>query len=290
MDAAEETRMAQAASADQEELGPLLHDPSSQVIRALLENRNLREDDILVIANRKNLPSDIFTLIAKDPRCAESYPVRLALAKNPKTPLSVSLTIVRHLRLFDIAEMTRSHFLLPAFRHKVEAIVMERIPAMPLGYKKTLAKMAVGNVLLKLLQDPDEEVVQLCLSNPRLQESHLFKTISRKDTPAGTIRLIAGHQNWSGRSLIRFALVRNDLTPLALSERFLQSMKLLELRELHADPLLPVGVKPLVHREFLARGVEPSSHVADMVFEIDENDDVGMENMEGIEEEPPPGE
>jgi hypothetical protein len=183
--------------------------------------------------------------------------------------------------------MTRSHFLSPAFRHKVEAIVMERIPSMPLGYKKTLAKMAVGNVLLKLLQDPDEEVIMLCLNNPRLQESHLFKTISRKDSPAETIQLIAGHPNWSGRSLIRFALVRSGLTPLALSERFLRSMKLLELRELHADPRLPVGVKPLVHREFLARGMEPASQIADLVFEIDENDDVGLENMEGIEEGPP---
>jgi hypothetical protein len=290
MDAAEETRAAQAASADEDGLVPLLHDPSPQVIRALLENRHLREVDILVIANRKNLPPDVFALIAKDPRCDGSYPIRLALAKNPKTPLPVSLTIVRHLRLFDIAEMTRSHLLSPAFRHKVEAIVMERIPSMPLGYKKTLAKMAVGNVLLKLLQDPDEEVVMLCLNNPRLLESHLFKTISRKDTPAGTIQLISGHPNWSGRSLIRYALVRNELTPLALSERFLQSMKLLELRELHADTLLPVGVKPLVQREFLARGMEPASPTADLVFEIDENDDVGMENMEGIEEEAPSGE
>ena len=278
--------MAQAAFADQDELGTLLHDTSPHVIRALLENRHLREDDILVIANRKNLPPDVFALIAKDPRCAESYPIRLALVKNPKTPLSVSLTIVRHLRLFDIAEMTRSHLLPPAFRHKVEAIVMERIPAMPLGYKKTLAKMAVGNVLLKLLQDPDEEVIMLCLNNPRLQESHLFKIISRKDSPAGTIRLIAKHPNWSGRTLIRFALVRSELTPLSLSERFLRSMKLLELRELHADPLLPANVKSLVEREFLARGMEPASQIADVVFEVDENDDVGLENMEGIEAGP----
>jgi hypothetical protein len=33
--------------------------------------------------------------------------------------------------------------------------------------------------------------------------------------------------------------------------------------------------------------MEPASQIADLVFEIDENDDVGLENMEGIEEGPP---
>ena len=32
-------------------------------------------------------------------------------------------------------------------------MIIERIPTMPLGNKKTLAKKAAGNVLLKLLQD-----------------------------------------------------------------------------------------------------------------------------------------
>jgi hypothetical protein len=221
-------------------------------------------------------------MIARDKRWTESYPVRLALAKNPKTPLSVSLSIVRYLHLFDIAEMTRSHFLPPVFRHKVESIVRERIPAMPLGEKKSLAKMAVGNVLLRLLQDADAEVVELCLANPRMQESHLFKIISREDTRAETIRLIAGHRNWSVRPLVRYALVRNGHTPLVVAERFLRAMRVLELRELYADPTLPLGVKPLVYRELLSRGQEPRDRIDEPVFEIDENDDADLDTFEDI--------
>ncbi len=281
---ADHSRMEQAASGGEEQIITLLHDPSPQVIRALLGNRNLRENDVLVITTRKNLPPDVLDVIAKDKRWAESYPVRLALAKNPKTPLSVSLSIVRYLRLVDIAEMTRSHLLPLAFRHKVEAIIMERIPTMPLGLKKSLAKMAVGSVLLKLLQDPDPEVIALCLHNPRLVESHLYKVISRKDTKAETIHLIAEHPNWSSRSLIRFALVRNEHTPLALSERFLHAMKLLELRELYADPSLSATIKPLVYRELLDRGQEPREQMEETVFEIDEDDDRGLEDFTVIDE------
>lgn len=276
----EEVRAELAATAGVEVFARLLHDPSFRVIRALLGNINLREEDVLVLANRKNLPVDILESVARDNRWAKSYPIRLALAKNPKTPLSVSLTIARYLHLFDIAEMTRSPVIPLAFRHKVEAIVIERIPGMPLGYKKSLAKMSVGNVLLKLLQDRDAEVVALCLDNPRMLESHLFKVISRKDTAAETIRLIAEHRNWSSRSLVRYALVRNEHTPLAFTERFLQTMKVLDLQELYVDPTLPKTTKPLVHRELLSRGREPQERVDEQVFEIDENDDWALEDFD----------
>ncbi|MGE5172699.1 MAG: hypothetical protein ACM3MD_02610 [Betaproteobacteria bacterium] len=276
---AEQSKLEQAAAANGEQILALLHDPSPQVIRMLLGNRNLSEDDVLVIAARKNLPPDVLNMIAKDKRWAESYPVRLALAKNPKTPISVSLSIVRYLRLLDIAEISRSHLLPLAFRHKVEIIIVERIPTMPLGLKKSLAKMAGGNVLLKLLQDPDHEVIALCLNNPRLVESHLYKIISRKETISETIRIIAAHPNWSSRSLIRLALVRNDHTPLMHSGRFLQAMKLMELRELCADPSLSATIRPLVHRELGERGEDPEKRVEETIYEIDENDEAVVDEF-----------
>jgi hypothetical protein len=276
---AEQTKLNQAASADKELVLTLIHDPSPQVIRTLLSNRNLGEDDVLVIATRKNLPSDIFAEIARDKRWSESYPIRLALAGNPKTPLSVSISLARYLRLFDLAEMARNPLIPSVFRHKVETIVTERIPGMPLGLKKSLAKMAVGNVLLRLLQDPDPGIVALCLNNPRLTEGHLYKVISRKDAISETIRMIAEHPNWSTRSLIRYALVRSDRTPLTVSERFLPSMRILELRDLYQDPSLPVSVKPLVHRELLNRGQEPWKRVEETVYEIDENDEEALEDF-----------
>ncbi|HEY6010627.1 MAG TPA: hypothetical protein VIX18_04075, partial [Nitrospirota bacterium] len=183
MSCSDDGKKARAGSASGEELAALLHDPSPEVIKAILTNSNLSDDDVLVIVNRKNVPAHLLDMIARDERWKDSYPVRLALAKNPKTPLSVSLSIVRYLHLFDIAEMTRSPLIPLAFRHKLEAIVMERIPTMPLGNKKSLAKMAVGNVLFKLLQDAESEVVALCLDNPRMPESHLYSALKHQGKP-----------------------------------------------------------------------------------------------------------
>lgn len=272
-----------AASAGPEQIPALLHDPSPQVISALLANRNLTEDDVLIIASRKNLRPELLTAIYRDQRWAESYPVRLALASNPKTPLSVSLTISRHIRLFDLAKLTTSPYLPLVFRNKIEAIIMERIPTMALGLKKSLAKRAVGNVLLKLMQTQDDEVIALCLNNPRLLESHLYKIIGRKDTSAKTIMLIAGHPNWSLRPSVRFALVRSEHTPLLLTERFLHTIPLPNLRDLYDDPSLPASTRPLVHREILARGRHPEDTVAEEVIEIDETDESALAEYEEYE-------
>ena len=272
MSESEELRSAQAAAASEEEIARFLHDPSPRVMRALLENRHLAEEDVLIIVKRKNLPSDILVMVFKDKRWSESYPVRLALARNPRSPLSVSLTIARYLRFFDLEEITRSHFIPLVFRHKVEMIINERIPTMPLGNKKTLAKKAAGSVLLKLLLDADAEVVKLSLNNPHITEGHLYKVISRTDTRAETIRMIAEHPNWSSRPLIRFSLVRNAATPLSFSVRFLSEMKIMDLRELYADPSVPVTIRPFIHRELWVRGEEPSLEVKEQVFEIDDEE------------------
>ncbi len=268
----EDKRSELAAAAGEQEIAQFVHDPSVRVLRALLGNGHLSEEDVLIIANRKNLPADILETIARDKRWAESYPVRLALARNPKSPLSISLSIARYLRLFDLEEITRSHLIPLAFRHKVEAIIIERIPAMALGNKKTLAKKAAGNVLLKLLQDHDAEVVRLCLNNPHLVEAHLYKVVSRADTGAETIGMIALHPNWSSRPLVRFALARNAHTPLSLTVSFLRSMKLIDLRELHADPSLPPTIKPFIHRELWARGEDPEQAAEEKIFVINEEE------------------
>jgi len=272
MSESEETRRELATTAGEEEIASYLHDPSPKVIRALLQNRHLSEEDVTIIAKRKNLPSDILETIFKDNRWAESYPVRLALARNPRSPLSVSLTIARYLRIFDLEEITRSHFIPLVFRHKVEMIINERLPTMPLGNKKTLAKKATGGVLLKLLLDADAEVVKLCLNNPHITEGHLFKVISRSDTREDTIRMIAEHPNWSSRSLIRVSLVRNVHTPLSFSTRYIAEMKIMDLRELYADPSVPVTIKPFIHRELWERGEEPKLVVEEKIFEISEEE------------------
>ncbi len=281
-----EQRIERAATVQEENIASFLHDPSPRVLKALLANNQLTEEHVLIIANRRNLSGDVLEAIAKDRRWASSYPLKLAIAKNPKTPLFVSLSLARHLRLFDLADITRDHFLPLPYRKKIEAMIIERIPAMPLGIKKTLARRAAGNVLFTLLLSRDAEIVQSCLANPRLMESHLFKYISRQDSLRETISMIAEHPNWSCRSAIRGALVRNAQTPLSSCLRFFNRMTAPDLRELYADPMAPITVKPFIHRELFERGLEASPPTGDeTVYELDETDDLVLETLPFDQEE-----
>jgi hypothetical protein len=282
MSETEEKRVEQAASAREDEIMLLVSDPSPKVIKALLENGNLTEEHILAIANRKNIPGEVLDRLFKERRWSNSYVVRLALARNPKTPLFTALSIARFLRLFDLAELARNHLLPVIFRKKLEAIVIEKIPTLALGIKKTLAKVAAGDILLSLIQDGYPEVVKLYLDNPLLVESHLFKVISRKKTSPGTIRTIAESRNWTFRYHIKYALIRNEHTPLARIVLFLPDIKLNDLMELYRDPSLPPGVRPLIHRELLDRGEDPERLFmaeGEFVHEIEERE------LEAIEEE-----
>ncbi len=281
----EEQRIALAASAGEEEIARFVHDPSLRVIRALLANPALTDENLLVIVERKNLPSGILEQIAKEKRWSGTYAIQLALAKNPKTPLFVSLSLIRHIRIFDLEDLARNRLIPLAFRRKVEALIVERIPTMPAGIKKTLAKKALGSVLQKLLVDEDPEVVRFCLGNPHLQEAQLFKVVSHAETRAETIRQIAEHPSWSCRALLRYSLVRNAHTPLARSVTFLRGMTINELRDLVADTALPVTIRPFVLRALRARDEEPAAASGERVFEVNEDDDVGMEEFGVTDEE-----
>ena len=275
-----EQRIEQAAAVPEKQIDPFLHDPSPKVLKALLTNRLLTEEHALVIANRRNLSGDVLEAIAKDRRWTESYPIRMAIAKNPKTPLFISLSLARHLRLFDLADITRDHFLPLPYRKRIEAMIIERIPAMPLGIKKTLARRAAGNVLFTLLLSRDAEIIRTCLGKPHLMESHLFKYISRGNSLRETIRMIAEHPNWSCRAAVRMSLARNSQTPLQSSIRFFSRMTAQDLRELYRDPLVPVTVKPFIHRELWERGLEALPPADDeTVHEMDEADDLALETL-----------
>ena len=164
---------------------------------------------------------------------------------------------------------------------------------MALGIKKTLAKIASGNVLLALLRDGYPEIVEICLNNPHLIEANLFKIINREETGPATIRQIATHPNWSNRYLIRFSLVRNGRTPLARSVLFLTGLKTRDLKELYADPSLPADIKPCIHRELLERGEDMDQvqhgtlHEEERVYEFEEEEADEIEReMDRFEQAP----
>jgi hypothetical protein len=242
-----------ASTGNEEELRLLVHHPSPKVISRLLLNENLTEELAIIIANRKNLSNEILEKLYHDIRWKESYRIMLALCKNRKTPQKISFTIIKSLRVLDLADITRNQHVPINVRIRVEAAINEKILPMPLGIKKTLARKASSNVLMKLIEDGMRDVVSICLDSPNLTEGDMYKVISMKRTPSHVIQQIAHHPKWSCRNQIQWALVLNNYTPLSCVVNFLKKMKTTDLKELYAAPEVPSSTKPFIHRELLER-------------------------------------
>ena len=72
----------------------LLRDPHPQVIRNVLCNPRVIEDDIIRLAARRPTYPDVQGEIARSPRWGHRPRVRLALVQNPFTPTAISVPLI----------------------------------------------------------------------------------------------------------------------------------------------------------------------------------------------------
>jgi hypothetical protein len=78
------------------------------VARALLQNPHLVEDDLLLIINNETTPGDILGAIGNSRKWAARYSIRLALVRNPNTPLATSLAFLSKLKKGDLKVLANS--------------------------------------------------------------------------------------------------------------------------------------------------------------------------------------
>ncbi|MBE0426275.1 MAG: hypothetical protein IBX72_06475 [Nitrospirae bacterium] len=242
-----------ACTASEEDLKSLVHHPSSKVISKILLNLKLTEELVIIIANRKNVNPEVLESISADIRWKDSYRIKLALCKNPKTPQRISLSLVKSLKIFDVADLTRNQNVPINLRIKAEAGIIEKILSLPLGIKMTLARRSSSNILVRLIKDGMKEVVAICLDSPYITEGDICKIISMKKITTQVIRQIANHPKWSCRYNVQWALVLNNYTPLSCVVNFLKNIKTTDLKELYNIPALPPSTKPFIYRELLER-------------------------------------
>ncbi len=242
-------RLLRAARGASTELAPLVHDASEDVLRALAANPELAEEDLLILLARRDLPVDLLRQVGNDSVRTDSYKVRLALLRNPRTPASLSLRFVPMLHTFDLVSICSIPHVPREVRAAADGVLLSKIKQMPLGVRVSLARRTTSEAVMgRLLLDAEPTVVQALLTNARLTEATLALALRNHHTPRHTVELIARSPRWSCRRDLRFALVRNRHTPLATALTLIPSLTRDELRSLGADP----AVSPQL-RAYLAK-------------------------------------
>ena len=242
-----------ARTSDSEELWELVRDSSPDVVLTTIFNKNLNEDMAVFIARKRNSSPEVIGMLAADIRFKGSYKLTLAICNNPKTPLKITLSLLKFLRIFDLGDITKNHNIPISIRQKIEYSIIEKISSLPSGVKVALAKRTSINVIIRLLEKGDRKVIFSCLESPLLTEERLCTLINKPKTKHFLIKTISEHPKWSLRYGIKYALVKNYYTPMTYATKFISTLKTADLRELYSDTSLPSSTRPYIFNELALR-------------------------------------
>jgi hypothetical protein len=93
---------------DRNLLARMLRDSHPDVIRVLLDNPALVEDDVVRLCAQRPVPAEILAVVFRHPRWVLRPRVRLTLALNPHTPEEVALQLLPHLGPADLRAVAQS--------------------------------------------------------------------------------------------------------------------------------------------------------------------------------------
>jgi hypothetical protein len=100
-------RMALAMKGTREERAILIRDPNKIVGVAVLSSPKLTETEVESIAKMASINDELLRIIANTRAWVKNYGIVLALTKNPKTPLAVSMNLLARLNERDIRMLSQ---------------------------------------------------------------------------------------------------------------------------------------------------------------------------------------
>ena len=118
-------RVAIARRASPSVLAALRRDPNPRVLAAMLENPRLTEGLLMPLASSENAAPAVLEVLAADQRWGIRYPVRCAIARNPRTPVATALRILPLLKKVDLRAVASGRRLAEAVRRRARLLLGE---------------------------------------------------------------------------------------------------------------------------------------------------------------------
>ena len=95
-------RIALAMRGNREERAILIRDPNRIVTAAVLSSPKMSDTEVAAIAKMQNVSEDVLRTIANNRAWTKNYAVILAVVKNPKTPVALSMNLMARLTEKDL--------------------------------------------------------------------------------------------------------------------------------------------------------------------------------------------
>ncbi len=108
----------------------LLRDPHPMVVKNLLQNPRLTEDDVIVMAARRPAYPEVIGEVARHPIWSQRARVRMAIVQNPGSPAEIAVLMVGLLLRPELHQVVAAADL-PAIVRAAAADLLERRPPVP---------------------------------------------------------------------------------------------------------------------------------------------------------------
>lgn len=115
-----------ALRGDQEERAILINSRNRLIQRSVLASPKLNDNEIERFASSRSVADEVIRLIGENQRWLRQYPILLALAMNPKTPIYTAKGILPRLNHHDMVRVTRNRNLNPVTRRMAEKLSSRR--------------------------------------------------------------------------------------------------------------------------------------------------------------------
>jgi hypothetical protein len=237
-------------------LTALIHEADQESLGKLLENLQLEEPHVCLLLERMDLSASILEKIAAHAEWVRSEGVKLRLARHPRTPRRLALSLVRQLYLFDLVRLSLLPSAPPEVRRLAEEVILTRIPHLPVGEKLTLARRGPARVAGALLAEGHPQALKLALNNSFLTESQVLKVLSKPSVPERVVAAIAPHPKWSCQYNVRLALARNAHTPYPVLQAFLPNLTLRDLHAISKMETLAPRLREQIRKELARRAAQ----------------------------------
>ena len=100
-----------AKTKEKDILNRLLYDPSPLVVKNILANPRLTENDVIKMVSRRPNHEAVIKTIFMSEKWLSSYNVKLAIIKNPYTPVGIALGLLFFLKEQDLRDVSRDRSL-----------------------------------------------------------------------------------------------------------------------------------------------------------------------------------
>ena len=119
-------RIRLAYKGNREERLFMVRDRNRLVCSAVLKSPKTSESDIEAIANLKSVSEDVLRIIAMNRQWTRKYAVILALVKNPRSPVDVTMSLVNRLQAMDQKTLASDRNVPDAVRSFARRVVARR--------------------------------------------------------------------------------------------------------------------------------------------------------------------